>query len=89
MYACMYYCMYVCMYYCMFVLGRLAAWPGTLVAFVDPVGRANKLGPAKAEIIEQDTPVDVSCRMNQRRCSLLHGRAIQHSIGLTVKRALV
>ena len=59
MYIYIYICLYICMYYCMYGLGRLAAGPGTLVAFANPAGRANKLSPAKAELKEQDTPVDV------------------------------
>ena len=47
------------MYYCMYVLGRLAAGPGALVAFANPAGWANKLSPAKAELKEQDIPFDV------------------------------
>ena len=41
------------------MLGRLAAGPVTLVAFANPVGRANQFSPAKAEFKEQDTPIDV------------------------------
>ena len=47
------------MYYCMYVLGTLAAGPVTLVTFANPAGRANQLSPAKAELKEQDTPIDV------------------------------
>ena len=43
----------------MYVLGRLAAGPGTLVAFANPAGRANKLSLAKAEFKERDIPIDV------------------------------
>ena len=38
---------------------RWAGQPGTLVAFANPVGWANKLSPAKAELKEQDSLVDV------------------------------